>query len=183
MRTLTEPPRPSSAAPAPAARTGALARSTRAALACALALATGPGCSALDPELGDQVPRDEDGAGSDVVVVFARDIRPLMERSDDDATGHGCKKCHYPSEPEHVGFDLGGLDLETLGALRKGGATSGARVVVPGEASESVLVQKLEGTYGFGARMPRDGPPYWTAAEIGLVRSWIAAGAVGEDDE
>jgi hypothetical protein len=151
-------------------------------LACVLASLLG--CSALDPDYGGLLPSDDDGAGSGgPEVLFGRDIRPLMDRGDDDTIGHGCKKCHYESEPKHVGYDLSGLELATLGALREGGATSGDRIVVPGEPSASVLVQKLEGTYGFGARMPRDGPPYWTEEEVGLVRSWIAAGAPGEDDE
>ncbi len=29
----------------------------------------------------------------------------------------------------------------------------------------------------FGARMPYNGPPYFTAAELTIVRDWIAEGA------
>ena len=73
--------------------------------------------------------------------------------------------------------------MATLGALRKGGKTSGANIVIPGSPDASAIVQKLMGTYAFGSRMPKNGPPYWTAAEIGLVRTWIAEGARGSDSE
>jgi hypothetical protein len=33
------------------------------------------------------------------------------------------------------------------------------------------------------ARMPRDGPPYWTPVWIQAVSDWIAEGALGADDE
>ena len=42
---------------------------------------------------------------------------------------------------------------------------------------ESVIVQKLSLAPPFGARMPYNGPPYFTAAELTLVRDWIAEGA------
>jgi hypothetical protein len=116
-------------------------------------------------------------------VRFGRDIRPLLDRSGKDPSGRGCKGCHYATEPMHVGYDLGGLDLSTLGGLRRGGATSGAAIVVAGDPDRSVIVQKLEGTYGFGAQMPRGGAPYWTSADIGEVRRWISEGAKGADGE
>lgn len=151
------------------------------------------GCSdALVPTVGARVEADasalesSDGTSDSADaggVSFARDIRPLMDRSGTDPTGHGCKRCHYPSVPPAGGFVNSGLDLETLGKLRLGGKTSGARIVVPGKPEESALVQKLRGTYAFGARMPKDGPPFWSEAEIALVETWIREGAKGADDE
>ena len=152
-----------------------------------VALGLGAGCSALDPAFGDlaaPAPAVDAGAAADGgPVSFALDIRPLMNRSATDPTGHGCKACHYATQPEHVGLDLGGLDLTTLGTLRLGGATSGAKVVIPGDPADSVIVQKLLGTYYFGARMPRDGPAYWSADEIAIMEQWISEGAMGADDE
>jgi hypothetical protein len=56
---------------------------------------------------------------------------------------------------------------------------SGAIRVIPGDPDNSYLVQKLEGAAGIvGLRMPRNGPPYLTDAQIALVRQWIAAGAL-----
>lgn len=147
------------------------------------ASSSGVACTALDPTFGALVVGTDAGAPPDAGVSFERDLRPLLDRVPADPSGHGCKKCHYSTEPEHVGLDLGGLDLATLGSLRKGGLTSGASVVVPGHPDESAIVQKLRGTYPFGERMPRDGPPHWTEAEIELMSAWIAAGAKGADGE
>jgi len=69
---------------------------------------------------------------------------------------------------EAPALDLGGLDLSTLGALRRGGATSGARIVVAGDPDASVIVQKLRGTYPYGARMPRLGVT-WGDDEMALL--------------
>jgi hypothetical protein len=101
----------------------------------------------------------------DVAVSFARDIRPLLARS-----SGGCG-CHGTSATS--GFSVGSYDT-----LRRGGATAGARVVIAGKPCESVLVQKLGVTPPFGSRMPFNGPPYFTTAEIALVRDWIAEGAL-----
>ena len=146
-------------------------------------------CSALEPDFGALVVRDDpapDGGGGGVDgggVSFARDIRPILAREPDTAAGPGCKKCHYSTESAHVGYDLGGLDLATLGALRKGGTTGGEKIVIPGDPAGSVIIQKLEGTYGYGARMPRSGPPYLRPEEIALVKSWILDGAKGDESE
>ena len=157
----------------------------------ALALTT-TACSSLDPEFGALVvqgdPVSDGGLGpvpgaDGGAISFARDIRPILAREPDSAGGPGCKKCHYSTESEHIGYDLGALDLATLGSLRKGGTTGGTKIVIPGDPEGSVIIQKLEGTYGYGARMPRSGPPYLRPEEIDLVKSWILAGAKGEDSE
>jgi len=145
-------------------------------------------CAELDPQFGTLRPEDEEtqpssSSGTGGAVSFATDIRPLMDRLPDDPAGPGCRKCHYTTEPTHVGLDLGGLDLTTLGSLRKGGATSGSKIIVAGSPAESVIVQKLHGTYPFGERMPRSGPPYLSGDEILLFEQWIAEGANGADDE
>lgn len=157
----------------------------RASLLVALVLT---GC--LDGPVGnlrsyqEEEPSDAGGEASDVEaggpVSFARDIRPLMSRP--NGTRAGCKECHYPAQPNPQGFDLTGLDLSTLGTLRKGGVSTGRGIVVPGQPDASALVQKLEGTYARGVRMPKDRGP-WSVDEIALVRRWILEGAKGADDE
>jgi len=58
-------------------------------------------------------------------------------------------------------------------------AQAGAVRVIPGNANNSYLVQKLEGAPGItGLRMPRSGPPFLTDAQVQLVRAWITAGAL-----
>ncbi len=148
------------------------------ALLATLALACGPDIEYLAP--------DDDGVGDEAsaplgAISFARDIRPLMARSDGPAV-FDCVHCHDPSQPDPQGFRLGGLDVSSLGTLRRGGITSGSRIVVAGDPNGSALVQKLEGTYAVGARMPKDRAA-WSAAEIALVRQWIEQGAKGGDEE
>jgi mono/diheme cytochrome c family protein len=55
----------------------------------------------------------------------------------------------------------------------------GAVRVIAGNANGSYLVQKLEGASNIaGLRMPRNGPPYLTDAQVKMIRDWIAAGAL-----
>lgn len=98
-------------------------------------------------------------------VSFSQQIRPLTAKSPG-----GCLGCHGANQI--AGFGLGSYD-----ALRRGGLASGTRIIVPGRPCESVLVQKLGLAPPFGARMPYNGPPFFTAAELTLVRDWIAEGA------
>lgn len=121
--------------------------------------------------------------GPVATVSFARDIRPMIKRSASDPDSKGCYPCHDGKAAKHVGVDLGGLDLATLGKLREGGGTSGKNIVKPGDPAGSALVQKLKGTYPFGTRMPKSGPPFWGDGEIAIVEQWIAEGAQGDDDE
>lgn len=49
----------------------------------------------------------------------------------------------------------------------------------PGQPDNSYLVRKIEGTIGIdGDRMPQDGPPYLTTAQIDTIRLWISNGAM-----
>lgn len=144
------------------------------------------GCGDIEPLVGGPRPASSDDGGGVAdggTVSFARDIRPIFDRFPSDPAGPGCKLCHYRTQSSHVGLDLGGLDLTTLGSLREGGGTSGSKIVVPGRPEESALVQKLKGTYPFGTRMPKSGPPFLSQAEIDLISTWIAQGAKGADDE
>ena len=55
----------------------------------------------------------------------------------------------------------------------------GATRVIAGNANGSYLVQKLEGATGIvGVRMPQNGPPYLSDAQVKLIRDWITAGAL-----
>ena len=140
-------------------------------------------CSDLAPLVGKPSPPAQTETAAAGSVSFARDIRPLMNRSVDDPSGRGCKACHDPSASVHIGTDLGGLDFTTLRSLREGGGTSGRNVIIAGKPDDSALVQKLRGTYPYGTHMPKNGPPFWSKAEIQLVVDWIAQGAKGRDDE
>jgi hypothetical protein len=152
--------------------------------ATALGLIPTGGCEALDPKAGPfRVACSDTDSDPAHAVSFADEIRPLMNRTATDPTGHGCIACHYSTQPVHRCTDMTGLDLATLGALRQGGTITGTNIVIPGQPCESALVQKLQGDYFEGLPMPKDGPPYWSPDEIQLVIDWIAEGANGGDAE
>jgi hypothetical protein len=151
----------------------------------AATLVDGDAAQTLDADAtsSDDAPDDIGAPEAQTGISFRRDIRPLLNRAANDPTGKGCKNCHYSTEPNHPGLDLGGIDLATLGAIREGGGSTGKRIIVPGKPDESGFIQKLRGTYPYGTRMPKNGPPYWSDADVKIVSDWIAQGAKGADDE
>ena len=92
---------------------------------------------------------------------FDRDVRPVLTKY--------CAGCHNAAEGsgEFAAHDFGGL-------MR--GGYEGA-VVVPGDADGSRLMHLLDGS--IEAVMPPEDEPRPTAADIALLRAWIAAGAAG----
>ncbi len=170
-------------------------------------IATTPlACSSLAPEVGAERPACDAGcadaasttdgsnpadAGADgtasvdgaPLVSFARDLRPIVDRLPGDPRGPGCASCHYRSAADPIGIQRSGLDMTTLGSLRLGGTTSRTTIVIGGRPDDSAIVQKLRGTYFTGKRMPYNGPPYLTNAEVQLFADWIAQGALGADSE
>ena len=88
-----------------------------------------------------------------------------------------CVRCHTASGATPIGLDVGGLDLASYDSLRRGGVQSGADIVKPGDPCASILVQKLGAGPPFGARMPLDGPPYVSDADLRRIRDWIGEGA------
>lgn len=142
------------------------------ALVLALALT---GC--YEPDVGEAFASDFgdggqpvggcDNSDSDPVtsVSFALQIRPLLTRSPG-----GCAPCH-------LGRITSGLDLSSYQALRRGGLNSGDQMVVAEEPCNSILLQKVGATPPFGSRMPLNGPPYYSAEELRLLRDWVAEGA------
>jgi hypothetical protein len=88
-----------------------------------------------------------------------------------------CIKCHTAGGDLPIGLLVGGLDLGSYDGLRHGGAQAGADVVIPGQPCESALYRKVVEGPPFGARMPLDGPPFLTTADVQLIIDWIAEGA------
>jgi hypothetical protein len=136
-----------------------------------------------EPDVGPLHALDEPDAGSDEsdggavapgrcedsdptnAVLFSRDILPLLTRSPG-----ACTSCHGASAT--AGFAVGSYT-----ALRAGGQVSGERIVIAGDPCGSVLYQKLGLAPPYGARMPYNGPPFYSSADLALVRDWIAEGA------
>jgi len=128
----------------------------------------------LEPDVGGALTARCDNTDTDpsVDVSWSTDVAPLFLRT----TG-GCAPCHDPNAAGNIGFTVGGLALTSHEALLRGGARGGASIVVSGAPCSSVLYQKLLPGPPFGARMPLDGPPFLTSAELRIVHDWIAEGA------
>ena len=129
----------------------------------------------LEPEVGELragvcTPEDSDPRYD---VSFSEDVFPMFERK---APEIGCG-CHLPSSGRPIGIELSGFNLGSYGSLMRGGTTSGADIVVPGDPCASILVQKLSSAPPFGSRMPSNGPPYLSNTERALIADWIAEGA------
>ncbi|MBI3668077.1 MAG: DUF1549 domain-containing protein, partial [Acidobacteria bacterium] len=92
-------------------------------------------------------------------VDFARDIRPILEKS--------CHGCHGPK------LQMNGLRLDSRKLALAGGQTG--KVILPGQAAESPLYQRVAGL-SEGPRMPMGGQPL-EAAQVALIRTWIDQGA------
>lgn len=97
---------------------------------------------------------------------YAADVKPLLMR---------CLKCHNGEE------QAGGLRLDGRKRALEGGDSG--PLLRPGKSAESLLVQMVSGALeGKMMPPPNEGTPF-TADEIGLLRSWIDAGADWPADE
>src|SRR5262245_20682897 len=85
---------------------------------------------------------------------FADDVRPLFQAK--------CVLCHGEKTPK------ADLSLTTLAAVMKGGESG--PVVVPGKPDESPLYEKVH-----SGTMPPNKKDRLSAAEVELIRRWIAA--------
>jgi WD40 repeat protein len=90
---------------------------------------------------------------------YAKQIKPFFARY--------CLECHAGDEAE------GGLNLETYKGLLEGGGRG--KALVPGKPDESLLVRLTEGKAK--PAMPPKKAKQPPAAEVALLRAWIAAGA------
>lgn len=87
-----------------------------------------------------------------------------------------CTACHIGANaPQGMRLDAAnsyamivGVNSNEVPALKR---------INPGSPDTSYLVQKIQGNAAVGVRMPANGPPYLTQAQIDLVRRWVAAGA------
>jgi len=91
------------------------------------------------------------------VVSFSKDVLPIFKNS--------CTVCHGT---------LGGWDASSYTAVMESG--DNAPVIIAKDLQASLLVQKLLGTQTIGGVMPPG--KLLSQKEIGLIVSWVAAGAV-----
>jgi hypothetical protein len=102
--------------------------------------------------------------------TFSADIVPILRSR--------CAICHL------TGVEAGNMSLVPDAAYASlvsvKSPTTGLVRVEPGNPESSYLIMKLEGTHlskgGSGARMPFGAEPL-SAADVKLIRDWIAAGA------
>ena len=145
-----------------------------------MAAAASAACSAIQPEVGERLSVCIDADSNPAVKVSFKDqIRPIINGKVPGPKP--CANCHFQSGGSREGVNATGLELETLGALEKGGSRTRDNIVVPGQPCKSAILQKLRGTFD-GARMPRGGP-YWTSDQVQLMSDWIFEGAVGDDND
>ncbi|HLK93394.1 MAG TPA: c-type cytochrome domain-containing protein [Polyangia bacterium] len=90
-------------------------------------------------------------------LTYAEDVAPLLDR--------WCVPCHSGPEAD------GGLWLDSLDGVLRGGDSG--PVVVPSAPAASLLVAKIERRHR-PSMPPRRRLP---AAQIAILRGWIAAGA------
>ena len=97
-----------------------------------------------------------------------------------DSSGRAaCITCHTstgrtPSGGLNLNHDVAYDQLVNLPSRGKPTATR----VVPGDAANSYIVQKLEGAPGIvGRRMPFSGAPFLTDGQMLILKRWIAIGA------
>lgn len=91
-------------------------------------------------------------------IDFAKDIKPLLERS--------CIECHANGKRK------GGFSMDHLHSFQAGGETGPA--VILGKSAESLLI-KLVLSNDADERMPSKGDPL-SLDQIGLLRAWIDQG-------
>ena len=105
---------------------------------------------------------DPGGAGK---IDFAREIKPMLERS--------CVQCHSGEKAK------GGLRVESRDALLKGGESKEA-AIIPGQGAKSQLVRFVSDSVKEMEMPPlekREKYPALKETEVTLVRRWIDEGA------
>jgi hypothetical protein len=97
---------------------------------------------------------------------FVKDIAPILEAS--------CVKCH------HEGKAKGKLRMDTKEMALKGGKDT--KLIVAGKPDESALIKVLLLDPAEDEAMPPEGKaPRPDAAQIELLKKWIAGGATWPD--
>jgi uncharacterized membrane protein len=101
-----------------------------------------------------QVPLEE-------ALVFEDVVRPVLEKK--------CFSCHGGS------VSKGGLSMQTMAGLMKGGKTG--VLFVPGSPEISLLIQRIHLPMEEKKHMPPAAKPQLTTEESALLYAWIRAGA------
>ncbi|REJ69825.1 MAG: DUF1553 domain-containing protein [Planctomycetota bacterium] len=132
--------------------------------ACVFVAALGSPSWAAEPAESQADASDDGTLSADKIHFFESEVRPLLVNR--------CSECHGEELQEN------GLRLDSRAALLKGGARGPA--IVPGDATESLLMQAVRHV-DEALSMPPEDDPVSEEAQIALAR-WINDGAVWPDD-
>jgi hypothetical protein len=124
----------------------------------------------------DESLKEVAGPTPDLEPTFSSIQRDIFN-STDSAGRRACTACHTGAQPS-AGLNLSDAtsyaSLVNVPSRNKPGAIR----VVPGDPTNSYLIQKIEGAPGIvGERMPRTGGPFLTEGQISIIRRWIELGA------
>lgn len=109
-----------------------------------------------------KMPTQTDDTPPDTTVTYSGTIQPIFNAR--------CVSCHSASVPQS------GVNLATYAATRASRGTQyNALIVLPNNADDSALYDKLLASPRFGSRMPQGGA--LTTQQIANIRAWINAGA------
>ena len=105
---------------------------------------------------------------------FASDIAPMFStRAPNDWS---CAGCHTNSNGTGADF-TNWSHLTTLNFSNSGGTCQNRTRVVAGNATSSLIYQKLANTHTCGGNRMPDGGPAWSSNQLRMLREWINRGA------
>ncbi len=137
---------------------------------------------AVDGEFGGTFPSGDGNEGGDFIAGFTvQGLQPSLDSIQANILEPNCAVSGCHSGPAGATLPAG-MDLTTASnsfANLVGVASLqvlALQRVAPGDADNSYLIQKLEGSAAVGQRMPLAGPAL-DAASIAVIRTWIDNGA------
>lgn len=137
---------------------------------------------ALDGEFAGSLPSGDGTEGGDFIADFeVQGLQPSLDSIQANVFTPSCGFAGCHSGPAGPGLPAG-LDLSSAeGSFASLVSVASVEVpalerVTPGDADQSYLIQKLEGTAAVGAQMPLGGP-FFDQATVDVIREWINAGA------
>lgn len=139
-----------------------------------------PGDRAAANQTDDTAPDDDDSDDVPIITPPTTTTATFNQVYNQALKDSCAATCHNDDSGMNGGLVM--LDISqqivAYGNLvgRASGIYGGETRVIAGNAAGSLLVKKLEGDPTVGARMPAGAAPL-SAAQIQLVKDWIAAGA------
>jgi hypothetical protein len=135
---------------------------------------------ALDGDYLSSFPSGNGVEGGDFVAVFdVNGVQPTLQSIQENVFTPICSACHTgPTGPNlPAGMDLSSEAASLTSLVQAPSIQSPATMRVErGDANNSYLIEKLEGTASVGDRMPRGGP-FLEQATVDAIRAWIDSGA------